>query len=170
MSMENPFARKPTKQEEVDTSYVDLAEGKLGAQTNQEVSPAQIESAETDLSASVARLKETMGKSVDEKKLEEPDTWEKIQKSWSNAKLRATEAFTVLLGAELGAFIWLGETAKTAQEATGTFGTDYAELLQRVEQLQTGNMALIAASLAVPAVMLGMSKLSKMRREKNLNT
>jgi len=31
--MENPFAKKPAKQE-VDTSWIDLAEGKLGAEDN----------------------------------------------------------------------------------------------------------------------------------------
>ncbi len=160
MSTINPFERKSAKPEVADEEVDKSAEVLL----------AQIESAENRLNASTSRLQEALAKPVNEQKIEEPDTQEKIYDGWKNAKLRAVEAFAALNLATLGVFVWTGETYNAGQAAIGTGDLEsYTNLSQRLSELQVALPSIMVASMAVPLVMLGMNKLSKMRREKNLN-
>lgn len=164
-------APQPARKKEggMDTSWVDLAEGNLDTPANPEVSSEQIEAAEARVTASSAHLKEAMTKPVNEKEISEPDTWEKINDAWERAKLRAMEVFTGLFAASVGTTIWLGETQQAAEAAIRDANLENnINLLERVSLLQTTDTVLLTATLSVPLVMLGISKLSTLRREKEL--
>lgn len=151
MSIENPIGKR--------------------AEDTVEVSPAEIESAESRLGVSTARLQEALISKSDTAKIEDPDTREKIKKAWDSAKLRAFGAFDVLFGVAAGATIWTGETYNAAQASLqGGDLEEFTNLSRRVAQLQSADVGLMAAAVAVPLLMLGMSKFSKLQRERNLNS